>query len=104
MSERGMKKWAPYKSLSTQYEKLHEMRKGRNKVDKPLVSSDKAEEINSILINHNGEPLLFSIYQDGEIMEISGVIKEIDTLNRSIILVTKQHISLKNLVGIKKIQ
>ena len=57
MSERGMKKWAPYKSLNEQEHYLNKLHKDNEKVEKPKISSDAAEEINEILVNYHGEEL-----------------------------------------------
>lgn len=102
MSERGMKKWAPYKSLATQYDKLHEMREKKNKVEKPLISSDKAEEINDVLTNYNGESLTFTIYDNGKIITMVDTILNIDVLNKKIILSSKKHILFKNILDAQK--
>ena len=51
MSDRGMKKWAPFSSLIEQSTCLEEMRYQKNKIEKPLISIEKAREINEILTN-----------------------------------------------------
>ena len=102
MSERGMKKWAPYKSLATQYDKLHEMREKKNKVEKPLISSDKAEEINEILTNYNDELLTFTIYENGKIVTVMDKIASIDALNKKIIVSNKKYILFKNILDVQK--
>ena len=102
MSERGMKKWAPYKSLATQYDKLHEMREKKAKVEKPLISSDKAEEINEILTTYNGETLLFTIYENGKIVNVVDTISTIDVLNKKLILSSRKSILFKNILDIQK--
>ena len=102
MSERGMKKWAPYKSLATQYDKLHEMREKKAKVEKPLISSDKAEEINEILTTYNGETLLFTIYENGKIVSFTDTISTIDVLNKKLILSSRKSILFKNILDIQK--
>ena len=65
MSERGIKKWAPYKSLPEHDPKIIEMRKNRNKIEKPTLSDDEIEKINfpseSLFLPQgvfNGAPLL----------------------------------------------
>ena len=45
MSDRGMKKFAPYASLIEQNDYLERMRYEKNKIEKPKLSSEKAEEI-----------------------------------------------------------
>ena len=37
MSDRGMKKWAPFSSLIEQSTCLEEMRYQKNKIEKPLI-------------------------------------------------------------------
>jgi hypothetical protein len=44
MSERGMKKWAPYKSLPEQEKYLRKLKEDQEKVSRPVMSSDEAEE------------------------------------------------------------
>ena len=51
MSERGMKKWAPYKSLNEQEDYLKKLHKKQEKVERPSISSDEADNINEILVN-----------------------------------------------------
>ena len=97
-----MKKWAPYKSLATQYDKLNEMREKKTKVEKPLISSDKAEEINEILTTYNGETLLFTIYENGKIVGFMDTISTIDVLNKKLILSSRKNILFKNILDIQK--
>ena len=60
MSDRGMKKWAPFSSLIEQSTCLEEMRYQKNKIEKPLISIEKAREINEILTNYHGQELLIT--------------------------------------------
>jgi hypothetical protein len=53
MSERGMMKWAPYKSLDKQGVFLEAMEEKRARIAKPLLSSEEAEEINAILCTYH---------------------------------------------------
>jgi hypothetical protein len=46
MSERGMKKWAPYASLIEQKNTIQAMRQQRNKQTKPRLSQEAAEALN----------------------------------------------------------
>ena len=86
MSEgRGMKKWAPFASLVEQSIYLQEMHYQKFKGDKPLISKEKAEEINRILSNYKGQDLTITYFYDGYIYKITTAIKRIDTLNKKII-------------------
>ena len=66
MNDRGMKKWAPYKSLNEQETFLNQMREKRSRIEKPIISQDLAEQINYILLNHNNKELLFTFYKNGD--------------------------------------
>ena len=43
MSDRGMKKWAPYSSLNEQATCLEEMKYQRNKIAKPILTEVKRQ-------------------------------------------------------------
>ena len=50
-----MKKWAPYKSLNEQEDYLKKLHNKQEKVERPSLSSDEADNINEILVNYHGE-------------------------------------------------
>ena len=50
-----MKKWAPYQSLNEQENYLNKLHQNQNKVERPKISSDEAENINEILVNYHGK-------------------------------------------------
>lgn len=84
MKDRGMLKWAPYKSLERQADYLAKLEYERNKVPCPQMSADKAEEINEILTYHYDELLVIKYWHNGYIYTIHGKIREISTLERLI--------------------
>lgn len=86
MSDRGMMKWAPYKSLVEQATCLEEMRYKKNKVSKPVLTFDKMSKINAILAQYHGQTLIFKFYEDGYIYEISTTIKRIEKERKMVIL------------------
>ena len=104
MSERGMKKWAPYKSLNEQENYLNKLHKDNEKVEKPKISSDAAEEINEILVNYQGEELLITFYRNNKIHSITSVIKKIDADNKKIVLPDRKTIYFTELVGLERIR
>ena len=101
MSDRGLKKWAPYKSLNEQWSTLDSLYKNEDKVEKPQISNEVAEEINDILVNYRGQELEFYYYKNGYILKEKSTIKKIDAFNRKLILNNQKIILLKDLVGIK---
>lgn len=88
MSGRGMKKWAPYASLIEQSTCLEKMRYEKNKIEKPKISSEEAEEINAILCSYNKDEVIITYFYDGYIYKLTTIIKRIDILNKTLILDT----------------
>ena len=86
MSDRGMMKWAPYRSLVEQSEFLEQMRFEKNKKGKPIISEDRAEEINRVLSNYHGEVLSITYYSNGYSYLIKSIVKRIDIENQQLIL------------------
>ncbi len=101
MSDRGMKKWAPYKTLEDQWSTLDNLYKSEEKVEKPLISNEVAEEINDKLVNYQGQEYEFYYYKSGRILKEKSTIKKIDAFNRNLILTNGIKISLRDLIGIK---
>ena len=101
MSDRGMKKWAPYKTLEDQWSTLDNLYKSEEKVEKPLISNEVAEEINDKLVNYQGQEYEFYYYKNGRILKEKSTIKKIDAFNRNLLLTNGIRISLRDLVGIK---
>ena len=101
MSDRGMKKWAPYKTLQEQWSTLDDMHKNEELVEKPKLSNERAEEINEILVNYHGQELEIYYYKKGRILKEKSTIKSIDALNRRLILDNNIIIYLKDLVELK---
>ena len=104
MSERGMKKWAPYKSLNEQENYLNKLHKDNERVEKPKISSDAAEEINEILVNYQGEELLITFYRNNNIQSITSIIKKIDADNKKIVLPDRKTIYFIELIGLERIK
>lgn len=86
MSDRGMMKWAPYRSLVEQSEFLNQMRYEKNKKARPTLTEDRMEEINRVLQNYQGEIVGITYYSDGYTYLIKTKIKRIDIENRQLIL------------------
>ena len=101
MSDRGMKKWAPYKSLNEQWSTLDRLHADEEKVEKPQISNEVAEEINEILVNYHGQELEIYYYKNGYILKEKSTIKKIDAFNRKLILDNNKIIYLKDLVGLR---
>ena len=104
MSERGMKKWAPYKSLIEQEKYLKKAHQENNKQVRPTISSDEAEEINEILVNYHGEELEISFWRNEKINTVSTILVKIDPANKKIILPERRTILFSELINIKRVR
>ena len=96
-----MKKWAPYKSLNEQWETLDALHEKEERVERPTISNEVAEEINEKLVNYNGQEYEFYYYKNGKILKEKSTIKKIDALNKKLILNNSVVINIKDLIGVK---
>ena len=101
MNDRGMKKWAPYKSLNEQWDVLDDLEKSDEYVEKPKISNEVAEEINSRLVNYSGEEIEIFFYKKGKILKEKSTIKKIDAFEKKLVLENRVTILLKDIVGIR---
>ena len=104
MSERGMKKWAPYKSLIEQEKHLKKAHQDNEVIARPVISSDEAEEINEILVNYHGEELEVSYWRNDKINTISTILVKIDPVNKKIVLPERKTIYFNELISLKRIR
>lgn len=102
--DRGMMKWAPYRSLIEQAPILARMRYEKGKRPRPHISSDRAREINDILTAYSGEEVDAEYYEDGYRHQIHGIISEISALYRYLVIEEKRisFVDLLNLDSSKK--
>ena len=104
MSERGMKKWAPYKSLIEQERYLKKAKENNDKQVRPQISSDEAESINDILINYQGEELLIVYWRNDKINTVSSVLLKIDADNKKIVLPERRTIYFRELISLERLR
>ena len=103
MSDRGIKKWAPYKSLVEHDPAINKTKEEKTPVSKPKISNDEAEQINEILTNYQGETLLVSYYHNKKIITKEIVIKKIDTYERKLVLIDRTSIPLSEIFKLEKV-
>ena len=102
MSGRGMKKWAPYKSLKEQWSTLDNVHQEEEKIEKPTISNEEAEAINEILVNYHGQEVTIKYFRNGQILEEKSVIRKIDAYDKKIYLTNRRVISMHDLLDIKE--
>jgi hypothetical protein len=87
MSDRGMKKWAPFSSLIEQATCLEAMKYQRNKIEKPKLTEDQMDKINFTLQSYKkGQVIKIKFYNDGYLYVTDCQIKRIDLDNRILVL------------------
>ena len=102
MSDRGIKKWAPYKSLKEQDFALKSHKEKDEFIEKPKISGDFADEINEILVNYHGETLTIKYYKNGKVIEIIDKIKKIDIYDKKLVLSSKRSIMITDIVFLER--
>ena len=103
MSERGMKKWAPYKSLNEQEDYLKKLHNKQEKIERPSISSDEADNINEILVNYHGEELLIEYWRNDKLNTVSSILSKIDPVNKKIVLPLRKTIYFSELIRIERL-
>ena len=104
MSDRGMKKWAPYKSLPEQEKYLKKLKEEQEKPVRPVMSSDEMEEINEILVNYAGEEIVITYWRNNKINTVSTILVKIDPENKKIVLPERKTIYFIELISIERIR
>lgn len=101
LRDRGMVKWAPYKSLPEQEDYLEKMEEEKNKVDKPLLSDDELIELDTKLSTYNrGDPISIEYYDYGFIKIVDDYLDYIDTINKRIVLKNRMSIPVSNVLSL----
>jgi len=104
MSDRGMKKWAPYSSLIEQATCLEEMKYQRNKIEKPILTQDQKDKIEYALQSYQkGQIVKIKFFNDGYIYFVDAQILRIDLENRCLVL-DKGKLKFANLLDIENNQ
>jgi hypothetical protein len=78
MSDRGMKKWAPYSSLIEQKGTISKMKNHREQFKKPLLSQEMANEINACLLQAKDQQVIVDYFFEGHKQQLSGLVTKIN--------------------------
>ncbi len=95
-----MKKWMPYRSL---VEQDYGYKNRKEKIAKPQVSSEKAEEIDRLLHTKVGVSLHITYYENGYLYETTDTIKKVDMDNKRIVFESGDKLSLSSIIDIEEI-
>jgi hypothetical protein len=86
MSDRGMKKWAPYASLIEQKGTISRMKKHREHAKKPQLSQDMANEINACLLQAKDQNVVIDYFFEGSKQRLSGLVTKINYDQKCLII------------------
>ncbi len=95
-----MKKFLPYKSLNEQSDFINQMLYEKNKIDKPIISSDIKEKINYILSNYNNDELDIRFYNDGYVYNMTSKVYKIDILYKKLYFSKYEYLDFNNILDI----
>lgn len=102
-SERGMKKWMAFRSITDQYEGIRRILYDQKKIPRPILDEDKVDDINRCLVEAYNRKLnvTISYYDDGFIETCSGILKHISTVYRRIELTNQRKIPYTDIVDVE---
>ncbi|KOS26701.1 3-oxoacyl-ACP synthase [Bacillus anthracis] len=104
---RGMIKWTPFAAMTEQFDGIREMIKEKNKVTRPILTTEEKERIENILLCSllSEEEILITYYEDGYLLTNYMTVIDIDPLNSAIICTdafyNKMKIQFSNIIDVK---
>lgn len=104
IKDRGMKKWASFKSIPEQHKMLNQYFKDDKKISKPNLDEYELEQINNhIMQSLEGDiPLILSIYENGYLKACGpGIVAKVDPYQK--IVKIKEHNGKINNIQFSKI-
>lgn len=86
MKDRGIIKWQPFNSVISSQKIMENLRKEKEKVEKPILSDEEIKEIEEKIIEayYSQELVILKFYKDGYINSLRGKIKKIDQITKMI--------------------
>lgn len=106
--DRGMQKWRPFASMPEQYAGLNNIMDDLHKVEQPLLTEERYEEINQIIVQsiHYEKKVCITYYKEGHIISGVGMINEINRLSNILtytddVFEYKTHLPLHLLINVE---
>lgn len=103
MNDRGMKKWAPFNSLTNTNKMKHDLNKQKISIKMPILSEDQLEKIDNNIKEayYNKDIINIEYYLNGAIINKKGKIKLIDYNKKQIILSDNTKLYYKQIINVK---
>ncbi len=86
--DRGMIKWQPFDSVISSKNVINSLLHEKEKVNKPVLSEEETEALEEKIIDafYSQEVISLDFYKNGYIKTITGQIKKIDHISKTIYL------------------
>lgn len=104
---RGMVKWSPFAAMPEQFAGIREIIKEKNKVTRPILTSEEKELIENMLLCSllSEEEILITYYEDGYLLSSYMTVVDIDPSNSAVICTdafyNKIKLQFSNIIGVK---
>ncbi|EJP85746.1 YolD-like family protein [Bacillus cereus] len=104
---RGMVKWTPFAAMPEQFAGIREMVKEKNKVARPILTSEEKELVENLLLCSllSEEEILITYYEDGYLLTNYMTVIDIDPLNSAVICTdafyNKVTLRFSNIIDVK---
>lgn len=104
---RGMVKWTPFAAMPEQFAGIREMVKEKNKVARPILTSEEKELVENLLLCSllSEEEILITYYEDSYLLTNYMTVIDIDPLNSAVICTDafykKVTLQFSNIIDIK---
>ena len=100
MSDRGMKKWAPYASLIEQKGTISTMKNHRKTFKKPQISQEMANEINACLLTAKDQQVNIDYFFQGNKIHLSGIVTKIN-YDEKWLVINNQTVAFNSILSIR---
>ena len=102
MHDRGMIKWLPFNSLINGEEIVSSIEKEKAKINKPILSEEQTLELENNILESliNKVPLIFKVYKNGFINEITATVINIDRVNEKIFLDNHKYLYFREITAV----
>ena len=102
MKHRGIIKWQPFESLLPNKVIINSILNEKNKISKPILSTDQLEDLNNIILEsfYNQSSITIKYFANNYIKIDDGVITSLNYNNKTIIINNKLKLHISQILQI----
>lgn len=104
---RGMVKFTPFAALTAQFDGIREIIKEKNKVTRPILTTEEKERIENMLLCSlvSEEEILITYYEDGYLLSSYMTVVDIDPSTSAVVCTdafyNKMKLQFSNIIDVK---